>query len=96
MCMARQRAATGAGEAKRLRRMPVMPTKIISMPASVPRPIRKDRPVTASSSVRASPKGSTAAIHVVWSRTSLMTMWMSRKTIEATAVVRCTACARIR
>ena len=36
------------------------------------------------------------ATHVVWASASLTPMCTSRKTIEATAVIRCTACARMR
>ncbi len=86
MCMARQRAATGAGEANRLRRAPVMPTKIMSRPASEPRPIRPSAPVTPSE------KGISAPSRVVWSSAILVVMCNSRNAIEATAVVRCTAC----
>ncbi len=90
MCMARQRAATGAGEAKALRSAPVMPTKIMSRPAAEPRPISPALPVTPSE------KGITAAISVVWSRAIFVVMCSRRNAIEATAVVRCTAWPTIR
>lgn len=90
MCMARQRAATGAGVAKLLRRAPVMPTKIISRPASEPSPIRPPIPVTPSEN------GMIAAISCVWPSATLVVMCSSRNAIEATAVVRCTAWPTIR
>ena len=40
MCIARQRAATGAGEANWLRSAPVTAVKIMSRPASEPMPMR--------------------------------------------------------
>ncbi len=90
MCIARQRAATGAGVAKVPRRAPVMPTKTISRPAREPRPISPPMPVTPSEN------GTTAAITSVWSRAILVVMCRSRNAIEATAVVRCTAWPTIR
>ncbi|CAM5325882.1 hypothetical protein SPURM210S_05538 [Streptomyces purpurascens] len=96
MCMARQRAATGCGGGEAVAQYAGDATKIMSMLATVPRPMRTDLPKPASSLVRSSPKGITAAIHEVCSSASFTPMWTRRKTIEATAVVRCTACARMR
>lgn len=90
MCIARQRAATGAGDANRLRRAPVMPTKIMSWLTRVPRPMRP--PLL----LKPSPNGMNAAIHVVWSRVSLIPMCSRRNEIEPTAVIRCTPWATIR
>lgn len=90
MCTARQRAATGAGDAKALRSAPVMAVKIISRPAREPKPMSPLVPV------RPSPKGISAATRVVWSRASLTVMCSRRKATEEIAVVLCTAWATSR
>ena len=56
MCTARQRAATGAGDAKALRSAPVTAVKIMSRPAREPKPMSPLVPVTPR------PKGISAAI----------------------------------
>ncbi len=90
MCIARQRAATGAGDAKTLRRAPVTAVKIMSSPAAEPRPTSPAMPV------KPRLKGITAAMNRVWSSASLTVTCSSRKATEEMAVVRCTACATMR
>nr|MCF0103436.1 hypothetical protein [Streptomyces sp. MH191] len=90
MCIARQRAATGAGEAKALRRAPVMAVKTMRRPATEPSPMSMPMPVTPRL------KGITAAMNCVWSSASLTVTCRSRKATEEMAVVRCTACATMR
>lgn len=90
MCIARQRAATGAGEANWLRSAPVTPTKTMSRAAREPRPISPPLPSTPRLN------GISAAIRTVCSRVSLMVMWIRRNAIEATAVTRWMPCATIR
>ncbi len=90
MCMARQRAATGAGEANWLRSAPVTPTKIMSRPASEPRPISPALPSTPR------PKGISAAIRTVWPSATLIVTCTRRNAIEATASTRWMAWATIR
>lgn len=97
MCMARQRAAIGAGEANWLRSAPVMPTKIMRYAAREPMPMRVALPGLAPPvPEKSQPKGSRAATQSAWSSASLTPMCMNRNAIEATAVTRWMPCATMR